>query len=230
MDAQKFGAFLAQVRKENNLTQAQLAQKMQVSDKAVSRWERGRGFPDINLLEPLAAALGISLLELMQSERAPADTVTTEDASAALRDTVHVARQHWRRIARRVLTTAAALLAVIALFLLVTGLIPHTDVFLHDYAVLPKGGVMAIRVGVASSIGYVRSCTNLSDVPARMELRFNSAFGGLNSSLGACNVFLLPLDEECTQICFEGYDGLRLILEKNPATGQWERAELGAKP
>ena len=56
MDAQKFGAFLAQIRKENNLTQAQLAQKIQVTDKAVSRWERGRGFPDINLLEPLARA------------------------------------------------------------------------------------------------------------------------------------------------------------------------------
>ena len=38
MDAQKFGAFLAQVRKENGLTQAQLAQKIQVTDKAVSRW------------------------------------------------------------------------------------------------------------------------------------------------------------------------------------------------
>lgn len=41
MDAQKFGAFLAQTRKENGLTQAQLAQKIQVTDKAVSRWERG---------------------------------------------------------------------------------------------------------------------------------------------------------------------------------------------
>lgn len=230
MDAQKFGAFLAQVRKENGLTQAQLAQKIQVTDKAVSRWERGRGFPDINLLEPLAAALDISLLELMQSERVPAETVTTEEASAALRDTVHVARQHWRRIARRVLATAAVLLAVIALWLLVTGLIPHTDVFLHDYAVLPDGGVMAIRVGVASSMGYVRSCTDRSDDPARMELRFCSAFGGLNSKLGACNVFLLPLDEECTQICFEGYDGLRLILEKDPVTGEWERVPLGQKP
>ena len=128
------------------------------------------------------------------------------------------------------LATTAVLLAVIALWLLVTGLIPHTDVFLNDYAVLPDGGVMTIRVGVASSMGYVRSCTDRSDDPTRMELRFRSAFGGLNSKLGACNVFLLPLDEECTQICFEGYDGLRLILEKDPATGEWERVPLGQKP
>lgn len=41
MDAKKLGLFIAQLRKENNLTQAELAQKLQVTDKAVSKWERG---------------------------------------------------------------------------------------------------------------------------------------------------------------------------------------------
>lgn len=50
------------------MTQAELAGKIGVTDKAVSRWERGLGFPDINTMEPLADALGISLLELMRSE------------------------------------------------------------------------------------------------------------------------------------------------------------------
>lgn len=67
MDAKKFGAFLAATRKEKNMTQAQLAEKIDVTDKAVSRWERGLGFPDITTMEPLADALGISLLELMCS-------------------------------------------------------------------------------------------------------------------------------------------------------------------
>lgn len=69
MDAKKFGAFLATTRKEKNMTQAQLAEKIDVTDKAVSRWERGLGFPDITTMEPLADALGISLLELMRSEK-----------------------------------------------------------------------------------------------------------------------------------------------------------------
>lgn len=69
MDAQKFGVFIAQCRKEKSMTQSELAAKIMVTDKAVSRWERGKGFPDINLLLPLAEALEVSVLELMHSER-----------------------------------------------------------------------------------------------------------------------------------------------------------------
>ena len=69
MDAQKFGTFIAQCRKEKGMTQSELAAKIMVTDKAVSRWERGKGFPDINLLLPLAEALEVSVLELMHSER-----------------------------------------------------------------------------------------------------------------------------------------------------------------
>ena len=56
MDAKIFGAFIAACRKEQNMTQAELAVQLHVTDKAVSRWERGVGFPDINTIEPLAAA------------------------------------------------------------------------------------------------------------------------------------------------------------------------------
>ena len=69
MDAQKFGTFIAQCRKETGMTQSELAAKIMVTDKAVSRWERGKGFPDINLLLPLAEALEVSVFELMHSER-----------------------------------------------------------------------------------------------------------------------------------------------------------------
>lgn len=69
MDARKFGAFIAENRKAKNMTQAELAVKLQVTDKAVSRWERGLGFPDINTIEPLAEALNLSILELMKSEK-----------------------------------------------------------------------------------------------------------------------------------------------------------------
>ncbi len=60
MDAKQMGMFISELRKENNITQAQLAKELHVSDKVVSRWERGLGFPDINTIEPLAEALNVN--------------------------------------------------------------------------------------------------------------------------------------------------------------------------
>ena len=62
------GAVIRRLREERNLTQAQLAEKIGVSDKAVSKWETGKGLPDISLMGPLAQALGVSLMELMNGE------------------------------------------------------------------------------------------------------------------------------------------------------------------
>ena len=66
MDNIRFGSFVAQLRKERGLTQKELAQRLHVTDKAVSKWETGRGFPDLKLLEPLAQTLEVSLVELLQ--------------------------------------------------------------------------------------------------------------------------------------------------------------------
>ena len=68
MDGKQFGGFLQTRRKELGLTQSELADRLHVTDKAISRWERGVGFPDIKLLEPLADALELSLTELLKCE------------------------------------------------------------------------------------------------------------------------------------------------------------------
>lgn len=69
MDAKKIGLFIANQRKSLGLTQAELAEKLHVTDKAVSRWERGQGCPDINSIEPLADALEASIAEIMKGEK-----------------------------------------------------------------------------------------------------------------------------------------------------------------
>lgn len=69
MDVQRFGAFIQSRRRDLGMTQGELGAKLNVTDKAISRWERCIGFPDINLLEPLAEALQISIQELMQCEQ-----------------------------------------------------------------------------------------------------------------------------------------------------------------
>ena len=88
MDAYKFGCFVAERRKEQKMTQKDLAAKLQVTDKAVSKWERGLGFPDINSLEPLADALGVSIMELMKSEKIENDS--NKEVEAVVNDVISV--------------------------------------------------------------------------------------------------------------------------------------------
>lgn len=65
-----FGQFLNQLRREKGWTQKDLAERLYVSDKAVSKWERGLSLPDVALLLPLAGALGVSVTELLEGHRA----------------------------------------------------------------------------------------------------------------------------------------------------------------
>ena len=69
MDPVKIGAFIAALRKEQSLTQKQLAQRLAVSDKTVSKWETGRGLPDISIMLSLCETLHISINELLSGEK-----------------------------------------------------------------------------------------------------------------------------------------------------------------
>ena len=68
MDRYVTGAVIKRLRESKKMTQEDLADRIHVSSKAVSKWETGSGFPDISLLEPLAKALGISVIELLSGE------------------------------------------------------------------------------------------------------------------------------------------------------------------
>ena len=80
------GAMIKRLREEKRITQQQLAEIMNVSDKAVSKWETGRGYPDITLIEPLAEALGVSVIELFSGE----DVINTNKVSNMLRAGLYV--------------------------------------------------------------------------------------------------------------------------------------------
>ncbi len=68
MDKYVTGAVIRRLRENKKMTQEELAEKIFVSSKAVSKWETGQGFPDISLMEPLAKALDISVIELLSGE------------------------------------------------------------------------------------------------------------------------------------------------------------------
>ena len=87
MKDSSLGSFLQQLRKENQLTQKELASQLHVTDKAVSKWERDLSAPDISLLIPLAQILGVSTTELLQGRRMadPPQAETESSVAEALR-------------------------------------------------------------------------------------------------------------------------------------------------
>ncbi len=68
MDPIKTGQLISKKRKELNITQKDLASKLHITDKAISKWERGLSFPDISMLIPLSEVLNISLYDLLKGE------------------------------------------------------------------------------------------------------------------------------------------------------------------
>lgn len=69
MDQIKIGKFISAMRKEKGLTQVQLAEKLGVTQKSVSRWETGKNMPDLSLLQPLSTELNVSVSELLDGEK-----------------------------------------------------------------------------------------------------------------------------------------------------------------
>lgn len=112
MDKQQFGNFIAANRKGAGLTQRELAQRLHVTDKAVSKWERALSYPDVTLLEPLAAALDLGVAELMACRRQETEK-EEQPVKNLLEISNHSLRAERRRGARRLAFLLAAILAAL---------------------------------------------------------------------------------------------------------------------
>ena len=111
LNPQKTGSLIATIRKQQNRTQQDLANELGVSSAAVSKWERGIGFPDVSLVEPLATSLGITIAELFRGERIN-DSVDNEYESL-LADVVKVSVDEItkkKKIANWIIAIAVAVL------------------------------------------------------------------------------------------------------------------------
>ena len=109
MDAKATGALIAGRRKELGLSQAELAERLHVTDKAVSRWETGRGMPAIDSLEPLAEALSLTVSELLAGRSLTAEELPKTAGGQLVESIRKNARMAWRGAACAVM--ALALLA-----------------------------------------------------------------------------------------------------------------------
>lgn len=151
MDKGRIGGFIAENRKRQGLTQRELAQKLHVTDKAVSKWERGLSYPDVTLLQPLAAALGLRVDDLLTCraaekeeplepditptpEPAAPESTAPEAASPAVQAVLDISQESlWQRkkqliqrIAAGVILLAVLVFAALGVFLIYTQRIGET--------------------------------------------------------------------------------------------------------
>lgn len=80
MNYEKMGQFISELRKSHQMTQKDLAEKLHISDKAISKWERGLSCPDISLLMPLSDIFGITTTELLNGEKVDTGVMNTEES------------------------------------------------------------------------------------------------------------------------------------------------------
>ena len=107
MDQIKIGKFIAENRKKQNLTQEQLAEKLNISKNAVSKWERGLNLPDVSIMPELCHILDITLNELFVGEKISEDQYNTiadrnllealENSSFTLKEKIQFYKKKWRK-------------------------------------------------------------------------------------------------------------------------------------
>ena len=125
MDQIKIGKFIAECRKKQNLTQAQLAEMLNVTDRAISKWETGKAMPDSNIMLELCHILGINVNELLCGEM-----IDTEQKDEQLNELIFQMAKNEERYHKRLLHSAyviiaTSLTALICLMSLISLLIPE---------------------------------------------------------------------------------------------------------
>lgn len=119
MDQIRIGKFIAKSRKARNLTQRQLADTLCISDKTISKWECGKGLPEVSLLLPLCTALDITVNDLLSGEKV-SETDYQRKAEGNMIDLMKENEENRKRMALSIITGVITIIAVCALIVIVS--------------------------------------------------------------------------------------------------------------
>lgn len=114
MEQIKIGKFIAESRKSRNLTQRQLADILSISDKTISKWECGKGLPEVSLMLPLCAALDITVNDLLSGEKV-SQTDYQRKAEGNMMNLIKENEENRKRITLSIITGVITIIAVCAL-------------------------------------------------------------------------------------------------------------------
>lgn len=143
MDQSKIGQFIARTRKSKNLTQRQLADLLSISDKTVSKWETGKGLPDVSLMLPLCRALDLTVNDLLTGEKVPAADYQTK-AEENMMDLIQENQENKKRMVLSVICGTITIIAVCSL------------IIIASYLELPTAvRVLLILLAVATAVAGI---------------------------------------------------------------------------
>ena len=164
MDLIKIGNFIAQRRKQNQLTQAQLAEKLGITDRAVSKWETGRALPDSSIMLALCDVLGITVNDLLSGEDVTMDNYNKEMESKLLELVRQKQQADKRLLAAEVVIGITA--TVVLLALIFTAAFVQMEIWLRitlvvlGFALFLAGCFYALRFEQVAGFYWCKECGN----------------------------------------------------------------------
>lgn len=146
MDQSKTGKFIAQARRAQNLTQRQLADRLAISDKTVSKWECGKGLPEVSLMLPLCEILQITVNDLLSGEKV-AESEYQKKAEENMMDLIRENAENKERMALSIICGVITVIAVCALVMLAS----YLELPVAVRILLLAGAVLTAIVGIGAA-------------------------------------------------------------------------------
>ena len=133
MNYETIGKFIQSKRKEKGLTQKELAEKLGVTDKAVSKWERGLGCPDVSILEILANELDTSILEILKGRTIENEIIKVTEANDYVKETIKFTKNKTKEIINKIIVFLTILISILLLILNIENIISLNKKYEYDF-------------------------------------------------------------------------------------------------
>lgn len=133
MNYETIGKFIQLKRKEKGLTQKELAEKLGVTDKAVSKWERGLGCPDVSILEILAKELDTSILEILKGRIIEDEIIKVTEANDYVKETINFTKNKTKEIINKIIVFLTISISILLLILNIENIISLNKKYEYDF-------------------------------------------------------------------------------------------------
>ncbi len=133
MNYEQIGKFIQKKRKEKNLTQKELAQKLNITDKAISKWERGLGCPDVSILELLANELDVSILEILKGRIIENEIIKVTEANDYIEETIKYTKQNKIETTNKIITFLIISITLLLLILNIENITRMNKKYEYDF-------------------------------------------------------------------------------------------------